>query len=113
MISVAGLGGITEITKITDAYKMPIIITGVNYNQFSEALAVAKTHKNILLETSLFDTPDAYEVFTREVGAEKLVFGSHSLFHYFSASFLPLKNAEIDEKEKQLILEGNIERILK
>jgi predicted TIM-barrel fold metal-dependent hydrolase len=113
MISVAGLGEITKIAQITESYKMPIILTGVNYNQFSEALTVAKSHKKIYLETSLFDTPDAYEVFTREVGAEKLVFGSHSLFHYFSASFLPLKKAEIDEKEKQLILKGNIERILR
>ena len=113
MISVAGLGGITEIAKITDGYKTSIILTGVNYNQFSEALAVAKSHKNIYLETSLFDTPDAYEIFIREIGAEKLVFGSHSPFHYFSSSFLPLKKAEIGEKEKHLVLEGNIERILK
>ena len=113
MISVAGLGGITEIARITDGSEMPIILTGVNYNQFSEALAVTKGHKNIYLETSLFDTPDAYEIFVREVGAEKLVFGSHSPFHYFSASFLPLKKAEIDEKKKQLILRENIERILR
>ena len=113
MISVAGLGGITEIAKITDGYKTSIILIGVNYNQFSEALAVAKNHKNIYLETSLFDTPDAHEIFIREIGAEKLVFGSHSPFHYFSSSFLPLKKAEIGEKEKHLVLEGNIERILK
>ena len=113
MISVVGLGGITEIARITDGSEMPIILTGVNYNQFSEALTVAKSHKNIYLETSLFDTPDAYEIFIREVGAKKLVFGSHSLFHYFSASFLPLKKAEIDERKKQLILKGNIERILR
>ena len=113
MISVAGLGAITKIAQITESYKMPIILTGVNYNQFSEALAVAKTHENIHLETSLLDTPDAYEIFIREVGAKKLVFGSHSPFHYLSSSFLPLERAEISEKEKQLVLEGNIKRILK
>lgn len=113
MISVAGLGGITEVVKITADYRMPVVLAGVNYNQFSEALAVTKNHKNIFLETSLFDTPDAYEVFIRELGAEKLVFGSYSPVHYFSASFLPLDRAEISGEEKQLISKENIERLLK
>jgi len=113
IISVVSLGGITEIAKITTGHEIPIVIANVNYNQFSEALAVAKNHKNILLETSLFDTPDAYEIFVRELGAERLVFGSYSPVHYFSASLLPLERAEISNEKKQLITKENIERLLK
>jgi len=113
MVSISGLGKTTEIGKITNNYKIPLILMGINYGYFAEALAVMKKYRNVYIETSLFDTPDIYEIFVREVGPERIIFGSYSPFHYFSSSFLSLERAEISSKEKQLILGENIKRFLK
>lgn len=113
MTSVTRQGMITEIGKITEGCRTPIILTGITEFFYSEALAVMRSHKNIYLETHFFDTPDVYEIFVREVGAERIIFGSFSPFHYFSSSFLTLKRAEISENEKELIFGKNIERLLK
>lgn len=113
MVSISGLGKTTEVSKITNSYKITLILMGINYGYFAEALAVMKKYKNIYIETSLFDTPDIYEIFVRELGPERIIFGSYSPFHYFSSSFLCLERAEISSKEKELILKGNIERVLK
>ena len=113
MISVTRLGGITEVGKAFSGCETAIILTSVNYGSFAEALAVMKRYRNVYIETSLFDTPDSYEIFVRELGAERIIFGSYSPFHYFSSSFLPLERAEISDKEKRLIAAENIKRLLK
>ncbi len=113
MVSISGLGKITEVSKITSSYKIPLILMEINYRYFAEALAVMKKYKNVYIETSLFDTPDIYEIFVREIGSERIFFGSYSPFYYFSSSFLSLERTEISNKEKQLILGENIKRFLK
>ena len=112
IISVIGLGAITEVASVFNDEAI-VIFTSVNYGSFSEALAVMKKYQNTYIETSLFDTPDSYEIFIREVGAERIIFGSYSPYHYFSSSFLPLERAEISDREKQFVLKENIKRLLK
>jgi len=112
MTSAPGLGSITELAKATEGFEIPVVIAGVNYNQFSEALAVMRKQGNFYITTSLLDTPDAYEVFVREVGAERLIFGSRSPVHYFSSSFLALERTEVREDERRLILGKNMEKLL-
>ncbi|RKY65221.1 MAG: hypothetical protein DRQ08_06210 [Candidatus Latescibacterota bacterium] len=112
MTSAPGLGRITELARATDGHGVPVVVTGVNYNQFSEAIAVMRSRDNFYITTSLLDTPDAYEAFVREVGAGRLMFGSYSPLHYFSSSFLALEKAELGDEDRRLILRENAERLL-
>ncbi len=113
MISISGLGKITEVSKITNSYKIPLILMRINYECFAEALAVMKKYKNVYIETSFFVSPGIYEIFVRELGPERIIFGSYCPFNYFLSSFLSLERAEISDKEKQFILGENIKRFLK
>lgn len=112
MVSITGLGKMTAIGRITSESGIPVIVTGVTYWCFAEALAVMNQYENVYIETSLFSSPDSYELFVQKIGAERIIFGSYSPIHYFS-SFFPLQKAQIGEREKQLILHENIERFLK
>jgi len=98
--------------RITDRYEVRVVLAGVNSSLHAEALAVTRRREKVYVETSLLDTPDAYEVFVRELGADRMVFGSHAPLHTFSSAFLALQSAEISDEEKQLILKENIERMI-
>ena len=112
MVPVSGLGQATQIGRLAGRFGVTVVLVGVNYGLYAEALAVMRRRGNVYIESAKFNTPDAFEVFVREVGARRIVFASHSPFSYFSSAFLPLERAEIGEEEKSLILKGNIERVL-
>ena len=107
------LGMITEISKATKALGVPVIITSFDHFYYPEVLAVMMENPNIYVETSLFNTPDSFEIFISEVGAERLIFGSDSPLNYFAAPLICLKNADISQKQKEKILIENITNLLK
>lgn len=112
ILPAAGLGAITQAARLAEPHGVPLILSGVNYSHLAEALAVMQRSKTVFVETSLLDTPDGYELFVREVGADRLLFGSNAPLHYFSSAFLTLQRAQISPTDKRLILGRNIERLL-
>jgi len=106
------LGMITEISKATKSLKVPVIITSFDHFYYPEVLAVMKENPDIYVETSLFNTPDSFEIFAAEVGEERLIFGSNAPLNYFASSLICLKNADIPEKQKEKILSKNIINLL-
>ena len=78
-----------------------------------EAVASAKRFDNIILETSVApDTAIARAV--KEVGAERVIYGSDLLpgWKYTPWEIERIRKLDISQPEKELILGGNIERIL-
>lgn len=111
IITATGPGFITALSKLSNSGKVPVIITSVGYRLLAEAISVMKKQEYFYLDTAFIDTPDGLEIFAREIGVHRLVFGSYSPINYFRSSFASLERANLEEKEKLLITSGNIKRI--
>lgn len=105
-------GVMTEIGELASNYDLTFAITGVFYGNLAEAIAVAQSEPNILLETHLLNSPDGFEVLVEEVGAKRLIYGSKAPLHPINASLLPLMHGAIEVSDREKILSGNIQRML-
>lgn len=112
MITTPRLGDATQVAEIVALNQTPVILSGINYANLGEAIAVMKTNAHIYLETHLLNSPDAFEILCSEVGGERLIFGSHAPLRYFSSAYLPVTAAAIPEEAKALILGGNLRNLL-
>jgi predicted TIM-barrel fold metal-dependent hydrolase len=69
---------------------------------------------NILVETSGFDpTAGFIEMAVREVGAERIVFGSHFMSRSGGTELGKVIGANITEEQRKLIFGGNFRRMLR
>ena len=107
-----GLGSLTKIAKLTKDGDYPVIVVGCSYNSLSEFIVLAGEHRHIYIETHLLDSPDAFEILVKRVGADRLIFGSGIPLTYFKASYMMVEKAEISDEDKSLILGGNISRLI-
>ncbi|MFA5858871.1 MAG: hypothetical protein WC955_07375 [Elusimicrobiota bacterium] len=109
------LGFITDCVEILEQNItpcVPLVFTGINYAFLSEALVVMKTHKNVNIDTSLFDTPDGYELINKEGCVSQIMLGTGSPANYFLPAYESVMRSTLDDKEKSLIFAGNAVRIL-
>jgi hypothetical protein len=104
--------GITAIGDLARKVDNPIVIEAFRYDKLAEAIVVMGEVPNIYVETHLINSPNFVELLKSEVGAERMVYGSYAPLAYISAATAPIEHARISEKEKALILGGNIRRIL-
>ncbi len=105
-------GVMTDIADLASNYDLTFVITGVFYGNLAEAIAVAQSKPNIMLETHLLNSPDGFEVLVEEVGPERLIYGSKTPLHPINASLLPLVYGQIEDSDKEKILSRNIQGIL-
>jgi hypothetical protein len=83
-----------------------------NYSMLSDYCAIAKQRENVYLDTSV---QDHYEVLSEAVkmaGADKLTFGSDGCVHSPLVELTKIKTLKLPKTEEDLILGGNISRIL-
>jgi predicted TIM-barrel fold metal-dependent hydrolase len=121
VISNRGLGSITAIGDLFMEADVPVVITRVNYDAISEAVAVGKRNvapsatKNPLIhiETSQITSPDGLKVYVGELGPERLLFGSYAPYHYTGAARKVLEKAEISDADRQKIAIHNFNRLLR
>ncbi len=98
--------------------EVTVIIGHMGEHAWIEAVQAAKKHKNILLDTTgvpneVYILPTAVE----ECGAEKIVWGSDAPVLNIAVEMAKVKYADlygkVTEEDKQLILGGNMARVLK
>ena len=111
LISNRGLGSLTEIGDVFRDTGVPVVLMRLNYDAIAEGVAVAARNPRICIETSLIDTPDGFKVYTREVGAARLLFGSYAPYHYLGAAATMLRNAEISQEDRRMIGHDNFTRL--
>ena len=106
-------GCITLLSRLTAGKEYPVIVLGCTYSLLSEFIVSARRNRNLYVETRLLTSSDAIEVLAEKVGADRLIFGSGILLEYFQASYRMVESARIRDEDKDLILSGNILRIIK
>lgn len=109
----AGEPGIpSQIAQAAQGLELPIILSGVGYENLAEALAIMKQDERIHLEIHRLTPADGLELVAEEVGAQRLIFGSYSPLNYFSSSFLMVKFSQLSDEDKAGVLGGNLARLL-
>lgn len=81
--------------------------------EWERGIRAVQNSPNILLETSGFDATAGFiEMAVREVGAERIVFGSHLPSRSLGTELAKVTSANISEKDKRQILGENFRRLL-
>lgn len=81
--------------------------------EWEQGIRAVQRHSNILVETSGFDpTAGFIEMAVRELGAERIVFGSHLPSRSLGTEFGKIFGADIGEPDRKRILGENLRRLL-
>lgn len=103
--------------KIAHRYpRVKIILghSGVTYKGCEEAIKVARKHKNLYLDIASSQPHlGMLERFVKEVGAERILFGSDMPFLEPAAQIAKIAYARIPEADKKKILGLNMKRLLR
>ena len=80
---------------------------------WERGIRIIRTAKNVSAEIAGFDpTSGAVEMAVRELGAERVIYGSDVGGRSFGSQLAKVIGADIAESSKELILGGNLRRIL-
>jgi len=113
LLPIRDLGSLTELSHlIPPGAPFPVVLLGVGYRLLSEALSVLAERERFYLETSRLCTPDAYELFSQELGSQRLLFGSGFPFTNPGAPAFALRQALISTENKERISHANLEGLL-
>jgi len=81
--------------------------------EWQKGIRAVRDQRNILVETSGFDATAGFiEMAVRELGAERIVFGSHLPSRSLGTELGKVIAAEISERDKRLILGENYRKLL-
>ena len=104
---------VREINTVAQNFpKLKIILSGVNYGEFRDALAVMRRHQNVGFETSCMQMVDGIEILVNKVGAERVYMGTGLPLMYPLPGIYKIQKAQITDRERDLIMGGNAARIL-
>jgi predicted TIM-barrel fold metal-dependent hydrolase len=112
MVESRAWGVATKYAESANRYGIPIILTGISYFNFGEALALMNLYPQVYIEPRILDSPDGIELAAKEAGADRLIFGTHAPFDYVEPAKMLVEGSPVSNEEKALIFGGNIKRIL-
>jgi|YelNatPaOPRAMG01_1025707.scaffolds.fasta_scaffold07789_5 predicted TIM-barrel fold metal-dependent hydrolase len=112
IIHTSGYGELTKISSLAGGIKSPFIISGFNYSNLSEAIAVMKKSENIYIESHLFNSPDTLEYLKKYTGTDRIVFGSGAPLLSFETALSVIEKSYLSDEEKEGILGRNLERMI-
>jgi predicted TIM-barrel fold metal-dependent hydrolase len=113
IIPIAAWGHATDAGEATDELGVPVILAGSHYVHTVDDLEALKRWPHLYLETSRLAQFGAIETIVREVGADRLLFGSDSPTRSLASPLNAVAAAEISDHDKRAILAGNAARLFR
>jgi len=81
--------------------------------EWEQGIRAVRDRPNVLVETSGFDpTAGFLEMAVRELGAKRIVFGSHLPSRSLGTEYGKIFGADLDDAQRRLILGDNLRRLL-
>lgn len=103
-----------ELAQLAGRFPQQPFICAHAGGEWERGLRAVADSPNILVETSGFDATAGFiEMAVREVGAERIVFGSHLPSRSLGTELTKVTAAEITDAEKRQILGANFRRLLR
>lgn len=102
-----------QIAVLADAFpKVPVIMDHMGYRYYvAEAIAAARHSPNIYLMTSAVMEPHWIRQAVRELGPERVLYGSNAPMVWPSTQLMVVRQAELTEAEERLVLGENAARL--
>ena len=111
IVPIAGWGQSTAAGEATAGLGIPVILVGSHYAYHVDDLEALRRFPHLHLDTSRLAQLLALETAVREVGAERLLFGSDSPTRSIASPLNAIATAEISDDDKRAILAGNAARL--
>lgn len=104
----------TELAELASHYPEQKFLCAHAGGEWQRGICAVRESQNILVETSGFDATAGFvEMAVRELGAERVVFGSHLPSRSLGTELGKIVGAEVTEQQKRLILGENYRRLLR
>lgn len=105
-------GAATRVLRLGEGLSLAMVLVGANYSTLSEAIACVQSSPNLYLDTQQLVTPMVLEVLAREVGAERIIFGSGAPERHLRTILNVITHSTLAESDKESILSRNLLRLL-
>ena len=103
-----------ELTELAARHPNATLVCGHSGGDWERGLRAIRAHKNIYAELGGGDPTAGFtEMAARELGADRVVYGSDAGGRSFASQLAKVFGADIPESAKRLILGGNLKRLLR
>ena len=103
----------SDLAELARRHPEAMLICGHAGGDWEQGIRAIRAHKNVYLETAGGDpTAGIVEMAVRELGAQRVVYGSDAGGRSFASQLAKVESAEISDREKEQILGGNLRRLL-
>jgi hypothetical protein len=111
--NLAGESTSGDLALLAGRHPQATFICGHSGGDWELGLRAVRAHQNVLVETGGFDPAAGYiEMAVRELGAERIVFGSDIGGRSFASQLAKVRGARIAEADRRQILRDNLKRVL-
>lgn len=111
LVDVAGMPAPVISADAEDLLPIPTAFT-VDAAGLGTVLAAGRLGQNVWVETSGLEAGGAVEAAVRNLGANRVVFGSTSPLRGIGSAVMSVQYAELSDADRQAIFEGNVQRLL-
>lgn len=102
-----------ELAELAARYPKQKFLCAHAGGEWERGIRAVQNSPNILIETSGFDSTAGFiEMAVRELGAGRIVFGSHLPSRSLGTELAKVLGAEISDRDKRLILGTNYRQLL-
>jgi predicted TIM-barrel fold metal-dependent hydrolase len=103
-----------DVVQLAARHPGASLICGHSGGDWERGIRVIRASKNVALELAGFDpTAGVAEMAVRELGAERIVYGSDTGGRSFASQIAKVRGADLPDSAKRLAIGGNLRRLLK
>jgi hypothetical protein len=103
-----------DVVELAARHPEASIICGHSGGDWERGIRVVRASSKVTLELAGFDpTAGVAEMAVRELGADRLIYGSDTGGRSFASQIAKIRGADIPDSAKRLALGGNLRRLLK
>ena len=111
LIALRASGDATAIGALTAGLGVPVVLVGVHYSTYADAISAALRYPHLHVETSSLATFRAIEMTAAAIGAERILFGSGMPARTPASALNAVLHSRLGAADRQGILAGNASRI--
>jgi predicted TIM-barrel fold metal-dependent hydrolase len=111
-VPVTSYGEASSVGAATADLGVPVVLVGCQYDNVVDVLAAVRRFDHLYLETSRMAYLDGIEIAVREVGADRILWGTGAPFRAMQSTLNVVGLARLADDEKRAILAGNARRLL-
>lgn len=103
----------SDLAELANRHPQATLIAAHTGNDWEQGIRAIRTSKNVYCEICGSDpTAGMVEMAVRELGAQRILYGSDIVGRSFSSQLAKVAGANISEKQKSQIFAGNLKKIL-